>query len=258
MTVDPRTQTPNGFIGNLFFEELLRQFLAYQFKQIQRDIAAPGDLFFDEMFGRYGDEVRLQAKRWFSENTNLHFIINYPRDNMQIPFVCIVNASETEKTGETYLADDGGQMLIGAHSVVASSNIQTAPSLYGQMFVPDNRPRATQSRQLLSVPESHTTKIYIATENVDATLYLYVTIKALLLANKIDFDRYAGARNMKMSGNDFQHNPELFPSFAYFKVLSLEYDMNFDVALKPDYTIGSVNVSLSSFLFGGAAQGVIQ
>lgn len=241
--------TPNGFVGNLFFEELLRQFLAYQFQEIQRDIAAPGVSFFDEMFARFGDDVRLQVKKWFSENKNIPFMINYPRDNMTIPMVCVVNESETEKSAEVYLGDHGGEMLGGSHSVIASS--QLPPTLYGDIIgIPDNRPRATFGRQVVSIPESHTTKIYVATENPNATLYLYSVIKALILINKLDFDRSAGARNMKISGNDFDHKAELFPTFAIFKVLTLEYDMNFDVALESTQTIGGVNVSFGAFVNG--------
>lgn len=258
MTLEHRAKTPNGFVGNLFFEELLRQFLAYQFQEIHRDIAAPGASLFDELFARFGDDVRLQTRKWFSENTNIPFTINYPRDNMTIPFVCVVNASEAEKSAETYLADHGGEMVLGSHSVTSSSQLHAPPTLYGDVIaVPDNRPKATQFRQVISVPESRTTKIYIATENPNATLYLYTAIKALILINKMDFDEFAGARNMKLNGNDLEHKPELFPTFAIFKVLTLEYDTNFDIALEPDKTIGGVNVSLSAFI-NGVTQGVVQ
>lgn len=244
-------QTPNGFTGNMFFEELLRQFLKFQFQEIEQNASKPGNTFVDELFSRYGDDVRLQAKKWFITQKNIAVTINYPRDPMTIPFVCIINEDENEKAGEAYLGDHGGVLYQGAHSVQASSQLQI-PTLYGALNEVDDRPRAIQARYLLSVPESHVTRVYCATENVNSTLYLYTMVKALLLVNKMDFDRYVGARNMTMGGGDFAHHPELFPDFAYFRVITLNYDMNFDVPLAPNRTIGGVDVSIKRFLYGGS------
>ena len=245
-------QTPNGFTGDLFFEELLRQFLKYQLQTILKNAMEPGNTFIDELFSRYGDDVRLQAKKWFTTQQNIGITINYPRDSMTIPFICIINEDESEKSDEAYLGDHGGVLYQGEHSVQAASQLQT-PSVYGTpLNIVDDRPRATQARFLLSVPESHITKVYVATENVNSTLYLYTVVKALLLVNKLDFDKYGGARNLKMNGGDFEHKSELFPDFAYFRVLTLMYDMNFDVALAPDRTIGGVDVTLKRFLNGDA------
>lgn len=236
MTTPP---TPNGYAGDLFFEPLLRRFLSYQLKQIYHDIAAPGLTFFDDMFSRFGDDVRLQIKKWFSENSNISCTINFPREPIRLPMICIINIQDDEETTQAYLGDDGGIQYIGQHDVT------TGPSLYGQ---PSQQIKATHARRVLSVPENHMTKVYIATDDVNATLYLYYVVKALILLNKLDFDQYGGARNMKMGGSDFEHKEELFPEFAYCRVLTLRYEMNFDVPLPIQQTIGGVNVTLSKFL----------
>jgi hypothetical protein len=249
--------TPNGFTGHMFFEAIVRQFIAYHLKEIQKSCAKPGETFIDELFARYGEEVRRQIKLWFIETTNIGCQITFPRGDMSLPLVCVVNAAESEKTDETYLSDHGGVMYAGKNQVTSSSKLTTPPNVYGEVLnLPDDRPKATSARHLISIPENHTTRIYIATDDVNATVYLYTVIKALLVVNKLDFDKYAGARNLKLNGGDIEHKPELFPQFAFFKVLDLSYDQNFDVALAKDQTIGNINVSLSAFLFGGASASV--
>lgn len=244
------TSTPNGFAGDLFFEEKLRQFLTYQLKAIKADTANLGSSFFEDMFGSFGDDVRLQIRKWFVE-TSIPVTINMPRDNIIVPFVCVIASEETEAP-VAYLADYGGVMYEGGLSVTASAE-QQLPNVYGDPLTQiDDRPRGTQARQVLSLPESRVTRIYVGTEDVNATMYLYKVVKALLIVNKIEFDKYAGARNMKISGNDVEYRPELAPSFAFFRMLTMNYDMNFDIPLSPTKTIGGVNVSFQSFLSSGA------
>lgn len=238
--------TPNGATGNMFFEPLLRQFVAYQLKQIAENVNDPSVTFIDELFGRYGDDVRLQVKEWFATRPNISVEINFPREDSKLPFIAVVAAEENEKTNETLLDDHGGEMFIGGRSVTSSSSQVVQTAYTTPLAEPDDRPRALQVRRLISIPETRVTRLYIATDDVNLTLYLYTVIKALLVVNKLDFDKYAGARNLKLSGSDFDHKAELFPQFAYFKVLTLAYDMNFDVPLSPTGTIGGVDVSFTS------------
>lgn len=248
MTTTPTTHTPNGFTGNMFFEPLLRQFFAYQLKQLSQNVNDPNVTFVDELFGRMGDTVRLQVKTWLATHPGWNIDINFPREDAKLPLIAIVTAQDDELTSGTYLGDDGGVMLMGEHDVQSSSQLSVGTNVYGQRIAAvDERPRATQARFLLSVPQSHMTRIYIATEDVNETLYLYIILKALLLVNKLDFDKYCGARNMKLSGSDFEHKQEMFPQFAFAKILTIAYEMNFDVALSPVKTIGGVDISLTSF-----------
>lgn len=229
------TPTPNGLVGYMFFEELLRRFFVYSFGQISKRAASPDVFLIDELFASWGDEIRLQVRQWFIENTNIACVINYPRADINLPQVAVVNSNETEKTEQAYLSDDGGMTMLGSRSL----------SLYGEE-VDDTRGVAL--RRLVSVPEQKTTQIYIMTNDVNTTLYLYTVVKALVLINKLDFDKRAGARNMKMSGADLQRNETLTPEFAYQKLLTLNYEMNFDVALPPEDTIKSVGLTLKDFL----------
>jgi hypothetical protein len=245
--------TPNGFVGYMFFEELLRQFLAYQFKQLTLHVNDPAIQFVDELFGRFGDTVRVQVKKWLASELNITVDVNFPREDMPLPFVCVVNVEENEKSSEAYLGDDGGLMYMGGRSVTASSSldVEGTLSVFGEAQIePDTRPRATEVRQLLSVPEARVTRILVGTDDTNTVMYLYVIIKALLMVNKLDLDHHVGARNLRISGSDFTHRPELFPTFVYMKQITLSYDMNFDVALSPMRTIGGVDVTLSSYLRG--------
>jgi len=223
----------------MFFEELLRRFFVFAFGEIARTVNDPDVTFIDELFSSWGDEVRLQVKKWFVESTNINVSINFPKQDIGLPFVCVVNSNESE-AAQAYLGDYGGHMMLGADQVTASSKLD----IYGDV---DNRPRGTQVRRLLSVPETKTTQIFIGTNDVNTTLYLYTVVKALLLMNKIDFDKRGGARNLKVSGSDLQYHQELWPEFAYFKQLTLNYETNFDVALPPEDTIKGVNLTLSDF-----------
>ncbi len=243
--------TPNAATGNLFFEPLLRQFLSYQLLQLNKNVNDPNVTFVDELFGRYGDDVRLEVKTWLAAATNIQVLIGFPREDTTLPFISVVSAEDQEKTSEAYLGDHGGILNLGGREVTSSSQLTTPPNVYGQtQTLPDNRPKATSARYLLSVPEAHTTRLYIATDDVNSTLYLYTIVKALLLVNKMDFDQYGGARNLKMSGADLEHKQDWFPQFAFFKVMTVNYDMNFDVPLSPIGTIGGVNVGLSSMFNG--------
>lgn len=245
--------TPNAFAGALFFEDILRKFFAYQFVQISKLANDPVQSPIDDLFGRYGEDIRAQIKLWFTEHTNIVCVINWPKLDFATPFVGIVNASEQEAP-QAYLGDYGGLVNSGAHSVQASSTLATKPDVYGQaILLPDNRPRATHVRKLLSIPENRTINIYIGTADPNSTIYVYTVVKMLLLRNKIDIDKYAGVRNLKVSGGDLQWNQELLPELTYMKQLTLQFEANFDVPMPATTTIHGVNTSLAVFLNGGAA-----
>lgn len=240
------TQTPNAAVGYLFFEDALRKFLAERLRELSLRGTGPENVFIDEMFARFGDDVRLQVKKWFATTTNIDVVINYPKDDTHVPFIAVVNSRESEATQQTYLGDDGGILYQGAASVESASQ-ETVRTLYGEVPVPDPRPRALQARQLVSIPENRALSLYIATDDPNSTMYLYYIVKALIITHKLLFDRFFGVRNMRLSGADLQHRPELFPQFVYMKVITLEYESNFDVALSPKTTIAGAELSLSTF-----------
>ena len=235
--------TPNGFTGDLFFEELLRKFLAAMFIKISQQAADPNVQIIDEMFARYGDEIRLQVRNWFIANTNIKVVINYPKLDIGLPFVAVVNANEAE-TDKPYIGDYGGAMTMGADDVTSST---TAVGLFGRPLT-DERPKATGYRKMISVPEIKTTQIWVGTDDPNSTLYLYTITKMLLILNKMDFDKYVGARNMRLSGSDLQHHPEFLPQMVYMKQLTLNYEMNFDIPLARQNVVPSASVSLADFL----------
>lgn len=224
--------TPNRRTGYLFSEALLRDFISFQLGRVHKTIDDPNVTFIDELFHKYGADVVQQVRDWWRDSPNIPVLINYPRQDMSLPFVCVVNAGEGEKAGEQYLGDFGGTSFYGGSQVASSAGA----------------PPAKFTRALLSIPMTHQTKIYVAAQEPTLTMYIYHVIYALLLINKIDFDQYGGIRNLVMSGGDIEHHPELFPDFAYFKIITLTYDSNFDVPLQQQTTIGGIDASLSMYL----------
>lgn len=242
----------------MYLEPMLRQFLAYQWKQLVANVNDPSITFVDELFMRWGDEVRLEVKKWIASNPNLEVVINYPNENNTLPFIGVVSAEDNEKTNEAYLGDYGGYTMIAASQVTKSDPNTLPPNVYGQAEkLPDNRPLGLQTRYLLTVPEARITRLYLATSDADSVMYLYIIVKALLLVNKLEFDKYAGARNLKMNGGDLEQRQELFPQFAFMKQMTLSYDSNFDVPTSPVGTVGGLNVSLTAS-FNGAAVSLTQ
>lgn len=225
--------TPNNRTGHLFTEDLLRRFLAYQFDQIRQSIDDPTKTFIEELFHKFGDDIVLQIKNWWRETTNLPVAINFPRQDMSLPWVCVVNAGENESP-QAFLGDHGGQAKYG----------QSQVTLMGG----GTAQRATSIRNLLSLPLQHTMKIYVATNDAALTLYLNRVIMALLLVNKTQFDAKGGAQNMVISSGDIEFHPEMFPEFAYFKLITLQYTTVFDVPLSHVGTIGGVAVTLDTFI----------
>lgn len=216
--------TPNNFAGLRFAEPLLRQFLAYQLGEVARTVDDPDVTFVEELYHRFGPEIVKDIKTWYREHTNIPVTINYPRHDIGLPFVSVVNASEQEAEGQQLLGDYGGRQNYGV--------------LGGGV--------ATHSRAVTMVPQKHVTNIFVATDDQNTTIYLYALVRALLLLNKIDFDKYGGMRNMVVNGADLEFHPELFPEFAYFKVISLVYETDFDLPHAPDNTIGGVDLSLKA------------
>lgn len=234
--------TPNKRSGFLFSEALVRQFLAAKFYEISQTIDDPNVTFIEELFHKAGDDIVLQIKTWWRENTNIEVSINFPRTDTSMPFVAVVNAGEREKDAETVLGDYGGRAYYGTRNVEVLGGVQ----------------RAEYTRDLLTVPHQHTISIYVAAEDPNVVTYLYYVVMALLLANKVDFDRYGGMRNLSIAGSDLQHHPELFPEFAFFKVVTLTFDTQFDVPLQPKRTIGGISLSLSAFLYGSDDSDVVK
>jgi hypothetical protein len=221
VTVEVPT-TPNNFAGLRFTEPLIRQFLSYQLGEIARTIDDPDVTLIEELYHRFGPDIVRDIKTWFREHTNIAVSINYPRHDIALPFISVVNASEQEADGQQLLGDYGGRQMVGV--------------LGG----------GTASRAVTVVPQKHLTNIFVATSDQNTTIYLYALVRALLLLNKIDFDQYGGMRNMVINGADLEFHPELFPEFAYFKVVSLIYETDFDLPHAPDVVIGGVDLSLKA------------
>lgn len=220
------TTTPNGAAGHLFIEDVFRKYITSAFVSLSETASNPLNDFVDMLFSRYGETTAKQVREYFTITTNINVVVNYPREDFHTPFVAIINAGEQSPDG--YMGDYGGYQVLGSDQVT--------------LFGGDTRPRATKVRKILSVPEKRTIQIMIGADETNAVAYIYTVIKALLIRDKIDFDKYAGVREMTISGADLQYRQEFLPQFAYMKTLTLSFATNFDVPLVEQQTVGGVSL----------------
>lgn len=229
-TEGTQPKTPNNFAGLRFVEPLIRQFLSYQLGEIAKYVDDPDVTFLEELFNGFdrfmpdGVDIIKDIKTWFRDHPNIQTSINFPRHDISLPFVSVVNGAEQEQAGAQYLGDHGGEAEYG---VLGGSG-------------------PTHVREVLSIPQAHQTNVYVATSDPNTALYLYTVVRALLLVNKLDFDQQGGMRNLVINGADIEFRPDLFPEFAYFKVLSLNYDTDFDLPLQAHASIGGLDLSLKA------------
>jgi hypothetical protein len=232
-TLGTQPKTPNNRAGYLFPEALVRQFLAYQFDQIQRTVDDPSVTFIEELFHKFGDATAREVKTWW-RNHKVPVHMGYTRADTTLPFVTVVNGGEQEKDNEAVLGDYGGQASYGSRDIaLLGGGIQRV---------------AQHTRQVLTTSLQHSTRIFVAAGDPNVATYIYHVIWALLMLNKIDFDRYGGMRSLSIAGGDIEHHPELFPEFAYFKVITLSYSSQFDVPQAKQQTSGGVSITLGAFL----------
>ena len=217
--VDP-ARIPGELSGAPAPEAVFRQFFAYNLFNLSKTVDEPDNTFFEELFSQYGVGEVKRIKTWFRDHPNIQVNMSWPRQDVSLPYVSVVNAGEVEAEGEwrSWLDDYGGEANFGEYT-----------------------------RRLKSIPEKMTIQVLVGANDPQLTIYLTSVLKAVLLVNKEQFEKFANIHNLSYSIRDLDSMESLSPEFAYMKTLTITFDTTFDVPLDPVRTkIGGVNVSLKA------------
>lgn len=185
-------------------EFAIRQLIGWAIKQVRSSLDTKPVTLVDELFAMAGTEVVAQIKSWLRDHENIYTDVSWPREDVSLPVIVVEPEGEQEESS-AFLGDLAGMTEYGR---------------FGDAPVSD--------RIHFAVPERHTTNIYIATDNDRLTLFLYTLVKFILLSNKDQLTRWYDIHNLTISGQSLTHDEKLFPTFGYYRMLTLSYLCLFD------------------------------
>jgi hypothetical protein len=185
-------------------EFIFRQLISWSIQQVRNNVDMPKNNLVDELFAMAGADVIKQIKDWLRGHANLFIDTSWPKDDATLPAIVIENQGEQEDTSNALLGDVAGMMSYGRFG------------------------GAETSRMHFAVPEQHVTNIYIATTDDRLTQFLYTLVKFILLSNKDQLTQWYDIHNLVLSGQVLDHDPERFPTFTYFRMLTANYLCLFD------------------------------
>lgn len=185
-------------------EFVFRQLIGWAIQQVRKTVDDPKNVV-DELFAMVGDDVIKQIKSWLRSNENLFIEVSWPREASSLPGIVIEPQGEQEDTTNTLLGDLAGTAEMGRFG-------DANPSM----------------RPQFAVPELHTTNIYIASQDDRLTLFLYTLVKFILLSNKDQLTQWYDIHNLSIGGQVLEHDPQMFPTFGYYRMLTLSYLCLFD------------------------------
>jgi hypothetical protein len=185
-------------------EFAIRQLIGWALGEIRKSIGTVNDVV-DQLFALVGDDVRDEFKAWLLKNQNIYLDVSWPRDPVSIALIVVEPQSETEDTGNTFLGDAIGATQRGTFGDVAPTE---APAY--------------------AIPEKRTTNIYVASDDDRLTLFLYETVKFILVTNKQSLTRFYDVHNLSLSGGVLDVDNDKLPQFVYYRVLQASYLTLFD------------------------------
>lgn len=89
--------------------------------------------------------------------------------------------------------------------------------------------------------------------NQEQTIYLYEILKSIFTISRLFMEKQ-GIINFRMSGTDFVNRPEYVPDFAYMRMLSIEFELPFDVYIPMTDLIDDFTLCLTDGVAGVDAQ----
>ncbi|MCF6205352.1 MAG: hypothetical protein L3J47_00465 [Sulfurovum sp.] len=84
----------------------------------------------------------------------------------------------------------------------------------------------------------------VVASSQEQVIYLYSILKGIFTLSRL-FMEGQGIISMKMSGTDFTNRPEYLPDLAYMRVLTLEFETEFEVFTELDNLVESFTMCLS-------------
>lgn len=206
-------------------EFVIRQLISWALGQIRSAIGTPNDVI-DQLFALVPVQTRNTYKQWLLDNTNIYLDVGWPQDPVSIAMVVVEPQSEQEDTSNAFLGDAIGET---------------------EFQGPNGAP---WSAPAYAIPEQHTTNIYIASDNSRLTLFLYETIKFILVSNKANLTKFWDMHNLSISGGVLDLDSDKLPQFTYYRVMVLSYQTLFDFN-GPASGPAIVNVALIVDAFNG-------
>lgn len=207
--------TPNEPVNNFTIPETqpaglripefaIRQLIGWALGQIRNSIGSSNDII-EQLFALVPQAVRAEYKAWLLQNENIYLDVSWPRDPVSLALIVVEPQSEAEDTTNTFLNDAIGTTSYGTLGDVAPTE---APAY--------------------AIPEKRTTNIYVASDDDRLTLFLYETVKFILVTNKQSLTRFYDVHNLSISGGVLDHDSEKLPQFVYYRVLQATYMTLFD------------------------------
>jgi len=185
-------------------EFVLRQLISWALKQVRQTLDQPKNIV-DELYAMAGPDLIKQVKDWMRAHENIFIDVAWPRDDQSFPLIVVEPQGEQEETESTFLGDLAGTMDYGRFND----------------GIPSMRPQ-------FAIPERHTTNVYIASQDDRLTLFLYTLVKFIIISNKDQLTQWYDIHNLVAGGQVLDHDPNLFPTFGYYRVLTLSYLCLFD------------------------------
>lgn len=156
------------------------------------------------MFRTHGSAVREQIKGYLRDHPNIAVTVNYPRDDLSLPFIACVNAGEAEDTSALLLSDYGGEQVLG-----------------------DEGGRQTLRQQRTFVDKA-TVQIFIAAQDPNLALYLSHIVRYVLASNSFRLTERYDIHNMTLGLQDVQYDERFFPMFCYTRLVTVQFQTIFD------------------------------
>jgi hypothetical protein len=214
-------------------EFVLRQLISWALKQVRQTLDQPKNIV-DELYAMAGPELILQIKEWLRAHENIFIDVAWPRDDQSFPLIVVEPQGEQEETESTFLGDLAGTMDYGRFND----------------GIPSMRPQ-------FAIPERHTTNVYIASQDDRLTLFLYTLVKFIIISNKDQLTQWYDIHNLTVGGQTIEHDPNLFPTFGYYRVLTLSYLCLFDFnGAEEAAKIVSLDLMVTTINCGDVTQGV--
>jgi hypothetical protein len=184
-------------------EFAIRQLIGWALGEIRKTIGTSNDLV-DQLFALVPDDVKNSYKTWLLQNENIYLDVSWPREAINLAMIVVEPQSESEDTTNTFLGDS-----VGATDYGLLGGEPSSARAYG-------------------IPEKRTTNVYIASGDDRLTLFLYETVKFILVTNKHSLTRFYDVHNLSLSGGVLEDDAAKLPDYTYYRVLQATYLTLFD------------------------------
>lgn len=184
-------------------EFALMNLIGVALERIRSLIGSPNDVL-PKLFAFLPQEVLDQLRGWLLDHQNIYIDVSWPKDAINLAIVVVEPQGEQESTPDTFIGDRAGTTEFGVLGGIIKSSDHYA------------------------IPEKRSTSIYIGSNDDRLTLLLYELVKFIIASNKMKLEEWYDVHNLSIGGGVLEMDPEKFPTFEYYRVMSLQYLTLFD------------------------------